>query len=114
MSHSYCANHVHVVFSTKDRKPNIVEKRRMWKYAAAVATGMDVHPVAIGGMDDHLHLLLVLPPDVTLARVINAIKVNSSRWVKARVPAFAWQRGYAAFSVSASSVPAAVAYIEDP
>jgi putative transposase len=113
VSHSYCANYIHVVFSTKDRKPNIVEKQRMWKYASAIATRLGVSTVAIGGMDDHLHILLALPADVTLAKVINAIKVNSSRWMKSQVPSFAWQRGYAAFSVSASNVSVVVAYIED-
>ena len=113
MSHSYCANHIHVVFSTKDRQPNIVEKERMWKYVAAVATRMGVRMVAVGGMEDHLHVLIALPSDLTLGKTINTIKVNSSRWMKPRVPSFAWQRGYAAFSVSASNVPAVVAYIED-
>jgi REP element-mobilizing transposase RayT len=113
MSHSYCANHVHVVFSTKDRRPQIQEKERTWKYMAAIATRIGVETIAIGGMDDHLHMLVNLPSDTDLSKVINAVKVNSSRWMKPRVPAFAWQRGYAAFSVSASLLPAVVRYIEN-
>jgi REP element-mobilizing transposase RayT len=101
------------VFSTKDRRPFIKEKERTWKYIAAIATGMKVDTVAVGGMNDHLHMLVALPSDIDLAKVINAVKVNSSRWMKAQVPLFGWQRGYGAFSVSASLVPAVVRYIEN-
>jgi putative transposase len=113
MSHSYCSNYVHIVFSTKDRRPFIKEKERTWKYIAAIATGMKVNTVAIGGMNDHLHTLIALPSEMDVAKVINTVKVNSSRWMKVQVPLFGWQRGYGAFSVSASLVPAVVRYIEN-
>ena len=113
MSHSYCSNYVHIVFSTKERRPLIREKDRTWKYIAAIATGMKVSTVAIGGMNDHLHMLIALPSKMDVAKVINTVKVNSSRWMKPQVPSFAWQRGYGAFSVSASLVPAVVRYIEN-
>jgi putative transposase len=74
---------------------------------------MKVNTVAIGGMSDHLHMLIALPSEMDVAKVINTVKVNSSRWMKAQVPSFAWQRGYGAFSVSASLVPAVVRCIEN-
>ena len=69
--------------------------------------------IKIGGMADHVHILFALPADVTLAHAVQVFKANSSRWMRERVPTFAWQEGYAAFSVSASGVGAVKKYIEN-
>jgi putative transposase len=68
---------------------------------------------AVESLGDHIHLLLQLPVDLSVAKTINLIKSNSSRWVHGRGVKFAWQEGYAAFSVSASMVPMVVQYIEN-
>jgi putative transposase len=62
---------------------------------------------------DHIHLLIQLPQSLPLAKAILTIKSNSSRWAHAQNHKFAWQEGYAAFSVSASLVPAVVRYIQN-
>ena len=111
MSHSYCSNYVHIVFSTKERIPNIDNPDRTWKYVAGIAKGIGVITLALGGMPDHLHALVSLPADLKLAKAINEMKVHSSHWMKSRVPSFAWQRGYGAFSVSASNLDSVTAYI---
>src|SRR5439155_24332051 len=76
-----------------------------------IARRMKVDMISIGGMEDHVHMLVTLPAELDVAKAINTIKVNSSRWMKSDVPSFAWQRGYGAFSVSASNVDAVKRYI---
>ena len=64
-----------------------------------------------GGIPDHVHLLVKLTPSHRLADLLRDVKANSSGWMKERVPGFAWQDGYAAFSVSESQFDAVAAYI---
>jgi len=74
---------------------------------------MDGEVCAINGPDDHVHLALALPPSISLADFVRELKSNSSRWMKEQGNnTFAWQDGYAAFSVSRSILPKVVAYIE--
>jgi putative transposase len=115
MSHSYTQNVIHVVFSTKDRRKSISGELqpRMWAYAAGICKKHEILVHAVGGMEDHIHLLLQIPPTVALASAILAIKSNSSRWANEQGHSFAWQEGYAAFSVSASLVPVVVRYIRN-
>lgn len=64
-------------------------------------------------MEDHIHLLIQIPPTVSLSKAINTLKSNSSRWANEQGHKFAWQEGYAAFSVSASSIPTVLRYIQN-
>jgi REP element-mobilizing transposase RayT len=115
MPHTYVQNAIHVIFSTKDRRKLIPKEfqPRMWAYAAGICKTDGIFIHAIGGMEDHIHLLLQLPPTIALAKVVNTLKSNSSRWANEQCQKFAWQEGYAAFSVSASNVPAVVRYIQN-
>jgi putative transposase len=70
------------------------------------------HPLIINGIDDHVHVLLKLPPTISVADAIRVIKTNSSKWAHERRKKFGWQAGYSAFSVSESSVDAVRTYIE--
>ena len=112
MSHSYAQNHIHLVFSTKERRKTIPKEmqQRLWRYAAAICqeNGMLVHE--IGGMDDHIHILLQLPATLALAKAVLVIKAYSSKWMGRK---FAWQKGYAAFSVSTSNLLAVKKYIQN-
>lgn len=115
MSHTYAQNTIHLVFSTKDRR-KVVSRQfqpRLWAYTAGICRnhGMFVH--AISGMDDHIHLLVRIPPPLSLAKAVAAIKSNSSRWAGEQGEKLAWQQGYAVFSVSASNIPAVVRYIQN-
>ena len=68
--------------------------------------------IAVGGIADHVHILLLLPPTMPLAEAIQKIKANSSRWLREQTGRpFQWQEGYAAFSVSISHTEATVGYI---
>ena len=71
-------------------------------------------PIIINGMSDHVHMLILLPPNVSPSDAMRFIKANSSRWVKERFGTkFAWQKGFGAFSVSRSNVDAVVKYIKN-
>ena len=116
MSHTYAQNVIHVVFSTKDRRKLLPAdfRPRMWAYAAGVCKKFDILVLAVGGTEDHIHLLLRIPPTLALAKAVLAIKSNSSRWASEAGHKFAWQQGYGAFSVSSSVVPTVVRYIQNP
>jgi putative transposase len=82
---------------------------------AGIAKQNGFHPKSIGGVADHVHLLLGLPPRIALARAIQLIKGGSSAWIHLNFPElrnFAWQEGYGAFSVGISQVPETINYIE--
>ena len=109
--HSLASNLVHCVFSTKERADVIKDPERMWKYISGIARAKQVPLLAIGGTGNHVHLLLALPPALSLAKVIQDLKGNSSRWLRETSQTFAWQRGYGAFSVSESRRDAVMEYI---
>jgi len=67
---------------------------------------------AVGGMEDHVHVLFRLPPTMTLARAVTLLKSNSSKWMRERGTKFAWQQGYGAFSVSSSNLQVVIDYID--
>jgi putative transposase len=115
VSHSFSKNHVHLVFSTKNRVRTISEDMQpeMWSYLAGICRNQNMVSVAIGGIADHVHLLFHLPPTVSLAKSISVLKANSSLWMNERGIKFAWQEGYGAFSVSASNLATVSRYIRN-
>jgi len=115
MPHTYAQNTVHIIFSTKDRRKSIPKEFQpgLWAYIAGICKNHAIFTQAIGGAADHIHLLIQLPQSLPLAKAVLTIKSNSSRWAHAQNHKFAWQEGYAAFSVSASLVPAVVRYIQN-
>jgi REP element-mobilizing transposase RayT len=114
MPHSHTVNVVHIVFSTKERlklmRPEFAPRLR--SYLAGICKNLGLHVYAVGGMSDHVHLLVRLPAMLSLAEAANALKSNSSKWANERGHKFAWQKGYAAFSVSASLIATVVQYIQ--
>ena len=115
MAHSYFQCIMHIVFSTKHREKIIPKtmKERLWAYSAAICQKRGIFVHAIGGMQDHIHLLLQFPSMLLVPKGINAIKVNSSGWMSGFTGSFAWQEGYGAFSVSKSNVAKVVRYIQN-
>jgi putative transposase len=116
MPQSYTCLHYHLVFSTKDRAPQITAdiRPRLWEYMGGTVRGLRGIPIQIGGVEDHVHLLVTLRQDVALADFLRQLKAASSRWIHDTFPhagAFAWQSGYGAFTVSHSAVDAVKAYI---
>src|SRR5438874_4725413 len=105
MSHSYSSNRVHVIFSTKGRYKNISDELqpKLWAYIAGIARNQGFEAMIIGGVKDHVHALLLLPPTLPLAKALQFLKGSSSKWLNETTGnKFSWQKGYGAFSVSAS------------
>lgn len=115
MSHSFAENHVHAVFSTKERRDLIAKEiqPKLWAYIAGIGRNHGMAIPAVGGVANHAHVLFRLPADLALAKAIYLLKSNSSRWVSEQGKPFAWQEGYGAFSVSASNLGAVVKYIQN-
>jgi REP element-mobilizing transposase RayT len=111
MSHTYAHNLVHCVFSTKDRLDLIRNPDELWRYVAVLAHAKNIHVVAAGGTANHLHLLILLPQTITLAKAMQELKANTSRWVRETSRTFQWQEGYGGFSVSQSQRATVVEYI---
>jgi putative transposase len=91
-------------------------KSRLHPYLGGIARQHDAKALAIGGVEDHVHILLSLPPKLALAKAIQLIKGGSSVWVHENFPDqrdFAWQEGYGAFSVGISQLEATIAYIKN-
>jgi putative transposase len=116
MANTYTCLHYHFTFSTKHRKPWIAQEieERVWEYLGGIARKNELKPIKIGGMEDHVHLLLGAPSTIAPAKIAQLIKGGSSGWIHEKFPnlaAFAWQDGYGAFTVSKSSVPSVSRYI---
>ena len=107
---------IHMVFATRHREPHLADEFRpaAFEYLGGVLSHADCIPLAVGGMPDHVHLLFGLSRTLTVAQAAEVVKKRSSAWLKGSAgPGFAWQAGYAAFSVSQSSAGAVGAYIHD-
>jgi putative transposase len=118
MGHSYSNLLVHLVFSTKGRacslSPNVQEQ--LWPYLGGIARNAQMKALAVGGTDDHVHLLLSIPATLPVAKAVQSIKGNSSLWIHKNYPgfsAFSWQEGYGAFSIGVSQIGKTIAYISN-
>jgi len=113
MAHSYVSSVFHIVFSTKQRMQLIRadHQSRLWNYLAGIARNHGMQMLAVGGTENHVHMLVVLPSDMALSDAVRTLKANSSRWMRETDRMFAWQEGYAAFSVSPSQFERVKRYI---
>ncbi len=115
---SYVSAYFHCVFSTKNRSPLITPtlSRRLFPFLGGIARQNDLKAVEIGGMADHVHILLSLPATITIAKAMQLIKGGSSKWVHDTFPEhrqFRWQEKYGAFSVSVSQLEKTREYIRN-
>jgi REP element-mobilizing transposase RayT len=113
---SFTCLHYHLVFSTKNRVPAISAEMqsRLWEYLGGVVRDLGGTPLQIGGVEDHVHLLVTLRQEPALKDVLRELKAGSSGWAHETFPAvkeFWWQIGYGAFTVSHSNIDAVKAYI---
>jgi putative transposase len=115
MSHTYCCALFHCVFSTKDRRKSIAAETqtRLWAYMGGIAREHGMTALAVGGTNDHVHVLLSLPSSMPVAKAMREIKAASSRWMHeiCNLQNFDWQEGYGAFSIGQSQTQATLAYI---
>lgn len=118
MKRSHIRVYVHLVWATWDRQPLIRTEQRNGLYAviSEVCKKLDCEMLALGGMPDHVHLLVALPATLTIADLAHDAKGASSRWLNERLgdyEAFRWQGRYGAFSVSPHERSRVVAYIQN-
>jgi REP element-mobilizing transposase RayT len=108
----------HIVFSTKYREPLITPELReeLYPYIGGVVRNKGGVVIRIGGIADHIHLVVRLRPDIALSDMVRLVKANSSKWANEQGSVidgrFVWQAGYGAFSVSPSQLPALTEYVE--
>jgi putative transposase len=110
---------MHCVFSTAERRPWLTPqiRTRLWAYLGGIARENDMKAIAVGGVADHVHMLLSLPATLPLSKAMQLLKGNSSKWLRETYPelraqGFAWQEGFGAFSVGISGVDDTVEYIQ--
>lgn len=118
MAGTYTQLFYHLVFSTKNRQPFINEpiERDLHKYVFGIFRNLDASCIEINGMPDHVHILALLPPKIAVSDVLRDVKANSSRWVHdnhSQLADFAWQDGFAAFTVSKSQSESVRQYIRE-
>ena len=118
MANTYTALHYHIVFSTKHRQRWITEdiEGRIWAYLGGIARENRMVALEVGGIEDHIHMLVGAPATMAPSKAAQLIKGGSSSWIHDTFPgleAFAWQDGYGAFTVSKSQVPDLTAYIRN-
>jgi len=120
MANTYASLYIHVIFGTKNREkliPREIEAR-VWAYLGGISRENRFTAMSIGGIENHVHLLISVPPNLTVSKAVQLLKGASSHWIKETFPRipeikqFAWQDGYGAFSVSKSQLEDVRRYIE--
>jgi len=116
MPQSLARLHIHLIFSTKHRRPLLDDDVRepLHAYMAAVLRNVGCPAELINSVEDHVHILFQLCRTMTVSQAVEEVKTASSRWIKTQGPRFgdfAWQAGYAALAVSQSNVETVRAYV---
>ncbi|HWI55971.1 MAG TPA: IS200/IS605 family transposase [Bacillota bacterium] len=107
--HSFTSCLMHCVWATRERRPLIQPELelRLWPYLGGVARENKMKVLVVGGVQDHVHVLLSVPSTLSVAKAIQLLKGNSSRWIHDTFKghwAFEWQEGYGAFSIGISGI----------
>jgi putative transposase len=108
---------VHLIFSTKNREPNIAEavRPRLHAYLVGILDNLKSPSLQTGGVADHVHSLFALSRTISQADLVEELKKGSSKWMKVEggVPTFTWQAGYGAFSIGESQADTVIRYIQN-
>ena len=118
MSQSLSKLYIHIVFHTKYNE-NLIKtdvESELYAYLGGILKENKSVPIAINGVEDHVHILCIMSKNISLADLLEELKRNSSRWIKTKgsdYTDFAWQGGYGGFSVSQSKVDVVKRYIEN-
>lgn len=108
--------YIHLVFSTKNRKPLISKEIQddLFSYLGGICKNLECNPIQVGGYRDHVHILCLLSKKIALMNLIEKIKSNSSKWMKTKGEQFTdfyWQNGYGVFSVNPTEIEIVQQYI---
>jgi REP element-mobilizing transposase RayT len=114
---SYISLHVHIVFATKHRQPIILPswRERLHEYVGGTVNGLGAYADGVGGVEDHIHLLVGFKATHRISDFMRELKKASSSWVRSEIgmKGFSWQEGYSAFSVSPTARSAVRKYIQN-
>jgi putative transposase len=118
MANTYSSLFFHLVFSTKNRQKWIDAEieNRVWAYLGGIARKHYCTAIQAGGIEDHIHALILSPTIYSPSQIAQFLKGESSKWIHEEFPKlnrFGWQDGYSVFSVSKSIVPKVVDYIKN-
>lgn len=118
MANTYTSLQYHFTFSTKNREPWISEEieSRVWAYIGGIARAHKMTALQIGGVEDHIHAVVVAPPSLSPSQMAQCLKGDSSKWIHEEFPklrGFDWQDGYGAFTVSKSQLPDVIQYVKN-
>lgn len=118
MANTYTSIFFHFVFSTKHRKKWIAQdiENRVWSFIGGIARKHKCTALQVGGIEDHIHALVLSPPIYAPSQIAKFLKGESSKWIHEEfqnMQTFGWQDGYSAFSVSKSIVPKVIEYIKN-
>lgn len=117
MGHRQVNQLIHAMWSTNNQQHTISEtlKNDLYAYITAIVKAKNGRVFAIGGSSDHIHLLTLLPPEISLSMFLGHVKANSSKWLKSKEtadPHFAWQHGYLAISTQGDRLDNVYSYIK--
>ena len=118
MAQSLSKIYIHVIFHIKTISPCVMESDipRLHAYIGQLINETGCQSIIVGGINNHVHALCALSRNETVAHLVEEMKRNSSRWIKSLSPRysqFAWQGGYAVFSVSQSVIDKTIEYIKN-
>jgi len=118
MANTYSQLYIHIVFSVKGRQ-NLIQKNwkdELHKYICGIVNGKNQKVYAIGGVADHIHLLVSINPSMAISDLVRDVKANSSKWINEKRflnTKFQWQEGFGAFSYAQSQLNNVIAYINN-
>jgi putative transposase len=118
MANTFSQIYIQIVFSVKGRQ-NLIQKKwqeELYKYICGIINGKQQKVLAIGGVLDHIHILVSLKPNISISDLVKLIKINSAKWINEKTLVygkFQWQEGFGAFSYSQSQLDNVIGYINN-
>jgi putative transposase len=118
MGNTFTQVHLHIIFAVQNRT-SLIDKsweERLYKYIIAIIQNRGHKVLAIGGMPDHIHILIGFRPTEAPSLLIQIVKRDTSLWInenKLVRGSFNWQEGYGVFSYSKSQLSTVISYIEN-
>jgi putative transposase len=118
MPNTYTKIFIQIVFAVKGRQ-NLIQKHwqdELHKYICGIVNGKKQKVFAIGGVSDHIHILVSMNPKISISDLVRDIKAHSSKWINQRNfvrGKFHWQEGFGAFSYAESELDVVIAYVND-
>ena len=117
MANTYTSLQYPFTFSTKNREPWISQpiEQRVWAYIGGVARAHRMTAIQVGGVEEHIHAVVIAPPTLSPSHIAQYLKGDSSRWIHEEFPklrGFEWQDGYGCFTVGKSQIPDVIKYIK--